>query len=106
LSGYHPIIYNEKEYYMENRICMHFFVSGHVQGVWFRASTQDEAKALGLTGWVRNLLDGRVEVLACGGQKELEMLHEWLKKGPELAKVEQVIAEEAAFEEHDRFALL
>lgn len=73
-----------------NNVCIHFFVSGKVQGVWFRANTQKKAQTLNLTGWVKNLSDGRVEVLACGEKTAVEQLHDWLWQGPELAKVTQV----------------
>ena len=91
---------------MKNRMGMHFFVSGLVQGVWFRASTQDKAKELEVTGWVRNLPDGRVEGTAYGSQEALRELQEWLKKGPMGARVEQVVVEEVAWQENDRFAVL
>ena len=68
---------------MAERICIHCFVSGKVQGVWFRASTKDEAEKLGLTGWTRNLADGRVEVLACGDKEKIMKFYAWLKQGPE-----------------------
>jgi acylphosphatase len=85
---------------------MHCFVSGKVQGVWYRASTQEQANSLGLTGWAKNLPDGRVEVLAFGERDQLLMLHEWLKVGPELAKVTDVTFEEIAYaDEHDRFGV-
>jgi len=90
---------------MQEKICVHFFVSGKVQGVWFRMSTQDKAKELGLTGWARNLPDGRVEVIACGERDKITELHEWLKQGPELAKVSEVVSEEIAWQEHDRFGV-
>lgn len=67
-----------------------FFVTGKVQGVYFRASTQREALALGLGGWVRNLDDGRVEVLASGDAQALTKLEKWLWQGPERAHVESV----------------
>jgi len=61
-----------------------------VQGVFFRASTREEARRLGLTGWVRNLPDGRVEVLACGEEQALRDLLSWLGRGPEHANVTHV----------------
>jgi len=73
--------------------CMHYWVSGRVQGVWFRASTCEEAQRLGLRGWARNLPDGRVEVLACGAQQSLARLEEWLWEGPPLAQVNAVEAQ-------------
>ncbi len=87
------------------KVSIHCFISGKVQGVWFRASTQDKAKELGLTGWARNLPDGRVEVIACGDKDKVDQLHEWLKHGPELARVSEVIREEIAWQEHDRFGV-
>jgi acylphosphatase len=69
--------------------CMHCYVSGKVQGVWFRASTESEAQRLNLNGWVRNLEDGRVEVFACGDERQLELLYHWLEQGPQLAEVSE-----------------
>lgn len=70
--------------------CKRFLVSGKVQGVWFRASTREQATGLGLTGHAINLPDGRVEVVACGGDAALDALETWLWQGPELASVEQI----------------
>lgn len=89
---------------MSEKTSIHCFVSGRVHGVWFRASTQDEAKKLGITGWAKNLPDGRVEVFASGDKKQLEKLHAWLHKGPQLAKVTEVIYEEVDFQEFDGFS--
>ncbi len=74
----------------DNNSCLHAVVHGRVQGVFFRASTQKKAQALGLTGWVRNLPDGTVEVLAAGPRSVLERLLEWLHQGPPLARVQRV----------------
>ena len=71
-------------------VCRQFFVSGRVQGVWYRASTKLQATALGLTGHARNLVDGRVEVLACGDEDMLAELEDWLWQGPEHAQVESI----------------
>jgi len=65
-------------------------VRGRVQGVFFRASTQREARRLGLTGWVRNRNDGSVEVLAEGEEDELKELIGWANKGPTASRVERV----------------
>ncbi|MCW8828185.1 MAG: acylphosphatase [Gammaproteobacteria bacterium] len=70
--------------------CLHCRVSGRVQGVWFRASTREQAHRLGLTGYVKNLADGRVEVLACGRRGALESLQAWLWRGSEAAAVSEV----------------
>lgn len=67
--------------------CIHVFVEGIVQGVFFRKSTVERASELGLIGWVRNLQDGRVEVLAEGEERSLLSLLNWLGKGPERARV-------------------
>ena len=71
-------------------ICRHYIVSGRVQGVFFRANTQHQARALGLTGWVRNRYDGCVEVLACGDEQQLSIFAKWLEIGPELSKVTNI----------------
>ncbi|WP_019023937.1 MULTISPECIES: acylphosphatase [unclassified Thioalkalivibrio] len=63
-------------------------VRGRVQGVFFRASTREQAQALGLTGYARNLPDGRVEVLAVGSPDALDRLETWLREGPRMARVE------------------
>lgn len=72
-----------------------FWVSGHVQGVAYRASTRRQALALGLTGHARNLPDGRVEVLAMGAADALDALERWLWQGPPAAHVAAVQRESA-----------
>jgi acylphosphatase len=72
---------------------LRFLVTGQVQGVFFRASTREQALRLGLTGTVRNLPDGRVEVLACGSAAALDQLRDWLRLGPPLARVTAVTSE-------------
>ena len=62
-------------------------VTGRVQGVWFRASTQREARRLGVTGIARNLPDGSVEVIACGAVAAVDELVAWLHRGPQHAEV-------------------
>jgi acylphosphatase len=70
--------------------CRRYVVSGRVQGVFYRASTETTARRLDLTGWVRNLPDGRVELVACGEEAKLGELEQWLWQGPPHARVEQV----------------
>lgn len=65
-------------------------VRGRVQGVWFRASTKNEAVRLGLTGTVRNQPDGSVYIEAQGPSHQIESLIVWCHKGPELARVDEV----------------
>ena len=73
---------------MENR--EHVFISGKVQGVFFRSSTKEKAEELGLTGWVRNLYDGRVEAIFEGEKSSVEKMTEWCGRGPVHARVEEV----------------
>lgn len=74
-------------------ICRRFVISGRVQGVWFRASTREQAEQLGLAGHAVNLPDGRVEVVACGSEAAVDALAAWLWRGPELASVTDVAVE-------------
>ncbi|MBD8900551.1 acylphosphatase [Rhodanobacter sp. DHG33] len=67
-----------------------FLVSGRVQGVFFRASTREQAVALGIEGHAINLPDGRVEVMAVGDEAALDALERWLRKGPPAARVDAV----------------
>lgn len=89
-----------------SKVCLHCYVSGKVQGVWFRANTQREASRLGLVGWVKNMPDGRVEVYACGEETKLEQLQEWLWQGPPLASVEWVEMETLSWEEYTDFIVV
>ncbi len=85
--------------------CRHFLVSGQVQGVFFRASAQATASGLGLTGWVRNLPDGRVELVACGDEAGLKKLERWLWQGPSYARVEEVEVSDTAPETFTDFTV-
>ena len=67
-----------------------FLVSGKVQGVFFRASTREQAQGLGLRGYARNLADGRVEVLAVGDVDAIEAFAQWLRHGPPMARIDNV----------------
>ena len=69
---------------------LHLTVRGRVQGVYFRASAQREARRLGLSGWVRNRSDGAMEILAEGEELSIRELHGWAQKGPSAARVERV----------------
>ncbi len=74
-------------------ICVRCIISGRVQGVFFRASTRFQAESLGITGYARNLSDGRVEVLACGEVGAVNQLKAWLTQGPDGARVSGVASE-------------
>ncbi|WP_254544339.1 acylphosphatase [Halomarina pelagica] len=71
----------------------HVFVSGKVQGVWYRDSTRDAARKRGVGGWVRNLDDGRVEAVFEGREDAVESMVEWCHTGSDLARVESVDVE-------------
>ena len=80
-----------------------FLISGRVQGVFFRASTRNEAQRLGLAGSASNLADGRVEVIASGSDDALRALESWLWQGPPSARVEDVKREAIADRDFDGF---
>ncbi len=69
---------------------VHLYISGMVQGVFFRDSAKQVAQSIGLTGYVRNLHDGRVEVVAEGEKDAVDKLAQWCHKGPPAAIVESV----------------
>ena len=71
-------------------VCRRCLVSGRVQGVFYRASTVERARTLGVTGYAKNLPDGRVEVLACGEEARVKELCDWLWQGPPTAQVKAV----------------
>lgn len=81
-------------------VAARFLVAGHVQGVFFRASVRNEALRLGLSGYAKNLDDGRVEVLAHGDAAAIEELARWLQHGPPGACVDRLDRSEA----HDELA--
>lgn len=71
-----------------NKVCRHVYLSGKVQGVGFRAFVRRNAQRLGLSGWVKNLQDGRVEAVIYGEEKKVKDLISRMKTGPSLARVE------------------
>ncbi|WP_242355892.1 acylphosphatase [Anaeromyxobacter sp. SG64] len=75
---------------MAELVRAHILVSGDVQGVSFRQATVDEARRLGIHGWVRNVADGRVEAEAEGERAKVEALVRWCGRGPPAARVEGV----------------
>ncbi len=76
------------------RLCWHALVSGRVQGVAYRQHTDEQAQRLDLDGWVRNLDDGRVEVLFEGEAEAVQALATWLEQGPSAAEVVEVTLSE------------
>jgi len=77
----------------------HLRISGRVQGVYFRESTRQEAEKLGVTGWVRNLADGRVEAVFEGPEEAVEKLVAWARIGPPRARVAFMDVERGGNEE-------
>ena len=78
-------------------------ISGHVQGVCYRATTCDIAHDLGINGWVRNLENGDVEIHAEGPFEAIDALELWCHQGPPAAKVTQVVRTQVDEEGHDDF---
>lgn len=70
------------------KIRAHIFVSGRVQGVFYREKTKKKSEKLGVTGWVKNLSDGRVEAIFEGDKDMVEDMVNWARKGPIWAKIE------------------
>jgi acylphosphatase len=87
----------------QQRLCLRCLVSGRVQGVFFRASTREQAQALGIGGHARNLPDGRVEVLACGLTDAVQRLRAWLLRGPPQAQVRDVACESLPWQDISDF---
>jgi len=86
---------------------LHIFVSGRVQGVNFRWNTKLIADKLEIKGWVRNLDDGRVEIVAEGNDKSIESFLNYVKKGPVLARVDKVEAKEEKYKnEFEDFSII
>ena len=83
-------------------ICRRSFVSGRVQGVFYRATCCTKGVSLGLTGYARNLADGRVEVMACGEDAAVNEFVTWLWKGSPASRVTDVATEHADASEGQR----
>jgi len=75
----------------------HLIIKGHVQGVWFRASTKQQAERHGLVGWVKNTRDGAVEAVVEGEKQRVDDLIHWCHEGPPLSTVETVHVEYQKF---------
>jgi acylphosphatase len=89
------------------RIRTRVLVSGRVQGVWFRGSTRDRARELGLSGWARNLIDGRVEAVFEGEQEAVRAAVDYVREGPPHARVSAVeVLEETPIGESGEFRIL
>ncbi|OHA64375.1 MAG: acylphosphatase [Candidatus Wildermuthbacteria bacterium RIFCSPHIGHO2_01_FULL_48_25] len=82
---------------MTDKTRVHLFITGRVQGVLFRDYTKNAAKEFGVFGFVKNLLDGRVEIVCEGEKESVEKFLEWCKQGSPLSKVENA---EVSFEDY------
>lgn len=84
----------------------HIYVSGKVQGVFYRASAKEQAINLGLTGWVRNTDDDAVEIMVCGEDNVLQQFIEWCGIGSKGARVEHVETNSVGNEIFDDFRIV
>lgn len=75
-------------------LAKHVYISGRVQGVYFRDSTREQALILGINGWVRNLPDGRVEAVFQGDDDKIQKMLEWCRQGSPMSRVEDVQVED------------
>ena len=90
-----------------NSVCVHGYVSGRVQGVWFRSFVQRQTrKQGGVTGWAKNLSDGRVEVYLCGEEDAVERVISRLHNGPRMSRVDRVDIGPVEFSETEGFRIL
>ncbi|HZI69378.1 MAG: acylphosphatase [Ginsengibacter sp.] len=81
-------------------------ISGKVQGVFFRDSARKVANKLGVTGWIKNRPDEKVEAMVSGMEKEVQAFVEWCRSGPERAEVEEVLVSEKEQTHFERFEIV
>jgi acylphosphatase len=85
---------------------VHIIISGKVQGVFFRATAKKKALSLNLVGWVKNTVEGNVEIIGSGNPEDLENFIKWCKNGPENAKVDHVKVNQHDFQPFDSFEII
>ncbi|HID98532.1 MAG TPA: acylphosphatase [Thermodesulfobacteriaceae bacterium] len=91
---------------MFSEVVYFVFLNPPIKGVFYRASTRDKARSLGLTGWVRNLPDGRVELVAEGDADKVDQLILWCNHGPDYSRVERVqVSEQTPEGEFEDFSV-
>jgi len=88
------------------KICCHSFVSGIVQGVFYRANVKNKAEELGINGWARNLPDGRVEVFVCGEEAAIRELEKCLYIGSPKSEVDNVVSEVSKYQHFTDFKII
>ncbi len=85
---------------------VHLIITGKVQGVFFRASTKEQADAIGIKGWVKNTRDGNVEIMASGDKKIIDQFISWCRKGPKAAIVADVKISEREDSQFSGFSII
>jgi acylphosphatase len=90
----------------EDMTRVHATLSGRVQGVFFRAETRDAARRNGVSGWVRNMSDGRVEAVFEGQAEDVDQVVQWCRSGPAHARVDDIHLQEESYRgEFDGFSI-
>lgn len=84
-------------------VCRRLLISGRVQGVAYRITMVEVAERLGVHGWVRNRVQGDVEAMVQGTPEAVDAIVEWARRGPSLARVENVLIEDAPVKNFTRF---
>jgi acylphosphatase len=85
---------------------INLLIKGKVQGVYYRKTAQEKAKELHITGWVKYISGGRVEIMITGSEEATKKFIEWCKKGPEKAVVENVIVTPLSEEKFEDFTVI
>jgi acylphosphatase len=88
-----------------NQICRRVLITGRVQGVGYRYTTQEQALILGVVGWVRNLPDGRVEAVVEGDPAQVDEMIQWFHNGPAGASVKAVAIEDQPLQKFEQFEI-
>lgn len=96
---------SRNQIYFQGMVSKKIYISGRVQGVGFRFHAHEQAGKLGLKGWVKNLSDGRVEMLINGDESHVKSMIKWAHKGPVAAKVEKVEVQETKEAAGDEFCI-
>jgi len=90
----------------EDKTRVRALLSGRVQGVFFRAETQEAARRNGVSGWVRNTSDGRVEAVFEGRDEDVDRMVQWCRNGPPNARVDDIRVQEGTYTgEFDGFSI-
>ena len=85
---------------------VNLLIKGKVQGVYYRVAAKEEAERLGITGWVKYISEGRVEVMASGTDEQLQQFINWCRRGPDKAYVTDVIVTRLSEEAFDEFSVV